>query len=115
MDGVQTARFCHNRKDAEATYLPVDDALYSLKDGSPRGGRLDLGGWGVADGDMSAVAKVRRIGLVGPFTLSGQGSGGRGGGYIRKRASSNGTDLPLCHTTSVTTRYNVIVVRKVDL
>lgn len=96
MDGVRTARFCHNRKDVEATYLPVDDALYSLKDGSPRGGRLDLCGWGVADGDMSAVAKVRHMGSWRRLACRGQGGGG---GYVRNRVSSNGTGLLVlpCH------------------
>lgn len=59
MEGVQRARFCHNRKVAENTYLPVDDALYCLNDGAPREGRLDLCGWGVRDNDMPAVATVR--------------------------------------------------------
>eukprot|EP00752_Nemacystus_decipiens_P014289 g12709.t1 len=58
MKGVQRARFCHNRKDADDTYLPADDVLYHLNDGAPWHGRLDLSGWGVDDDDMPVVAKV---------------------------------------------------------
>lgn len=57
MVGVNRARYCHNRKDQESTYLPLD-ALYRLNDGAPRDGRLDLSSWGVCDDDMSAVAAV---------------------------------------------------------
>lgn len=59
MPGVQRARFCHNRKDSGNTYLPKD-ALYRLRDGAPKDGRLELSGWGIRDDDMSAVAAVRR-------------------------------------------------------
>lgn len=59
MQGVQRARFCHNRKDVEDTYLPGDDALYRLNDGAPRDGRLDLSGWGTRDEDMPGIATVR--------------------------------------------------------
>lgn len=59
MRGVQRARFCHNRKDPEATYLPIDDTLYRLKDGGACSSRLDLCGFGIHDADMSAVATVR--------------------------------------------------------
>lgn len=59
MQGVQRARFCHNRKDVEDTYLPGDDALYRLNDGAPRDGRLDLSGWGTRDEDMPGIAAVR--------------------------------------------------------
>lgn len=58
MEGVQRARFCHNRKDAEDTYLPGEDVLYRLNDGAPRGGRLDLSGWGVYDDAMPDIATV---------------------------------------------------------
>ncbi|CAM9619543.1 unnamed protein product, partial [Ectocarpus sp. 12 AP-2014] len=58
MQGVQRARFCHNRKDVEDTYLPGDDALYRLNDGAPRDGRLDLSGWGIRDEDMPGIATV---------------------------------------------------------
>ncbi|CAN0017553.1 unnamed protein product [Ascophyllum nodosum] len=58
MAGVQRARFCYNRKDAEATYFPADEALYGLKDDFLRDGKLDLGGWGIRDIDMPEVATV---------------------------------------------------------
>ncbi|CAM9208510.1 unnamed protein product, partial [Hapterophycus canaliculatus] len=58
MKGVQRARFCHNRKDPEETYLPGGDALYRLNDGAPRDGRLDLSNWGVCDEDMPCIAAV---------------------------------------------------------
>ncbi|CAM9373052.1 unnamed protein product [Pylaiella littoralis] len=60
MKGVKRARFCHNRKDAEDTFLPVEDVLYHLNDGAPRGGRLDLSGWGVDDDAMPGIATVVR-------------------------------------------------------
>ena len=63
MKGVQRARFCHNRKDAEDTYLPADDVLYRLNDGFPWHGRLDLSGWGVDDDNMPGIAKVRQEAL----------------------------------------------------
>lgn len=58
MEGVRRARFFYNRKDAETTYLPVDEVLYRLQDGAPRDGRLDLGSWGIRDVDMLEVAEV---------------------------------------------------------
>lgn len=58
MKGVQRARFCHNRKDPEDTYLPGEDALYRLRDGRPRNARLDLSNWGVCDDDMPGIAVV---------------------------------------------------------
>ena len=61
MAGVQRARFCYNRKDAEATYFPADEALYGLKDDFLRDGKLDLGGWGIRDIDMPEVATVRNV------------------------------------------------------
>lgn len=57
MAGVCRARFCHNRKDPNSTYLPTD-ALYHLRDGAPLEGCLDLCGWGVCDDDMPTVAEV---------------------------------------------------------
>lgn len=66
MKGVQRARFCHNRKDSEDTYLPADDVLYRLDDGAPWYGRLDLSGWGVYDDDMPEIATVSEYG---PFRL----------------------------------------------
>lgn len=62
MKGVQRARFCHNRKDAEDTYLPADDVLYRLNNGTPWHGRLDLSGWGVDDDNMSGIATVSKEG-----------------------------------------------------
>lgn len=59
MVGVSRARYCHNRKDPESTYLPME-VLYQLNDGAPRGDQLDLSSWGVCDDDMPAVAAVRR-------------------------------------------------------
>lgn len=59
MQGVHRARFCHNRKGVEDTYLPGDDALYRLNDGAPQDGRLDLSGWGIRDEDMPGIATVR--------------------------------------------------------
>lgn len=58
MKGVQRARFCHNRKESEDTYLPADDVLYRLNNGAPWHGRLDLSGWGVYDDDMPGIATV---------------------------------------------------------
>lgn len=61
MKGVQRARFFHNRKDPEETYLPGDDFLYRLSDGAPRCGLLDLSGWGACDGDMPGIAEVSDV------------------------------------------------------
>eukprot|EP00903_Cladosiphon_okamuranus_P006370 g6237.t1 len=58
MKGVEKARFCHNRKDAEDTYLPAEDVLYRLNDGAPWHGRLDLTAWGVDDDNMPRIATV---------------------------------------------------------